>query len=191
MKVVKWLAVIVVVLVLAFVIIGLVLPSSYQVERSVTIDAPPEVVFRYLNDLEQWEHWEPFSKADDSVVVTLGDVTTGVGATQTWTSNDGDGTLTFTMSDPDKGIGYDMQIGEFDPASAEITYEVVDGQVVVTWAMEGDMSLPVIGGYFGVMMDGMVGPMFDEGLRLLKEAAESDTPATPTDQPESGSSDAP
>lgn len=174
-KLLKWVVALVVLLVVAVVLVGLFLPKQYHVERSVTIDAPPEVVFKYLNDLEEWEHWEPWTAGDPSVAVTLGDQTTGVGANQSWTSESGKGTLEFTMADPDKGIAYDLEFEGFDPSTSEMTYEVVDGKTVVTWTMDGEINTPVIGGYFVMMMDSMVGPMYENGLRNLKNVAEVDS----------------
>jgi hypothetical protein len=42
----------------------------------------------------------------------------------------------------------------------------------VTWTNEGDMGSSPINRYFGLMMDSMVGPDFDAGLRNLKALAE-------------------
>ncbi|MEM9415897.1 MAG: SRPBCC family protein [Planctomycetota bacterium] len=183
MKVVKWLAIIVVVLVLAFVLVGVLLPNKYHVERSVTVDAPAEVVFKYLNDLEAWEQWEPWSEDDDSLVVTLGEVTVGEGATQSWTSEAGKGELEFTMSDPEKGISYDLQFDGYAPSTSDMTFEVVDGKTVLTWTMDGTIDMPVVGGYFAMIMDGMVGPYYENGLNKLKEVAEADTGDSSPDEP--------
>ena len=43
----------------------------------------------------------------------------------------------------------------------------------VTWTMSGDMEIPLIGGYFALMMDAMAGKMFDKGLEKLKVTVES------------------
>jgi len=187
LKLIKWAVILVLVLVIAVIVVGLLLPKKYAVERSITIDAPPEVVFAYLNDLEKWEAWEPFSKADSSVVVTLGEDTYGVGATQSWTSDGGNGSLTFTKSDPESGIAYALAFDGFDPSTSTMTYEVVDGKTVLTWTMDGSITTPVIGGYFVMMMDAMVGPMYEDGLDRLKTAAEADAASTdeaPADEDE-------
>ncbi|XAL99699.1 SRPBCC family protein [Phycisphaeraceae bacterium D3-23] len=184
MKVVKWLAIVVVVLVVAFVVVGLFLPNKIHVERSLAIDAPPEVVFKYLNDLEEWEHWEPFSKGDPSIVTTIGEPSAGVGATQSWVGDSGTGSLTFTMADPDKGIAYDLQFDDFEPSTSEMTYEVVDGKTVLTWTMDGSVGVPVIGGYFAMIIEGMVGPEYEKGLGFLRDVAEADTAGESTDEPD-------
>jgi uncharacterized protein YndB with AHSA1/START domain len=187
MKVLKFVVALVLLLVVAVVVVGLFLPKKYDVERSITIDAPPEVVFAYLNDLEKWEAWEPFSKSDASIVTTIGEPSAGVGATQSWTSDGGNGSLTFTMADPDQGIAYDLNFDGYDPAFSRMTYAVIDGKTVLTWSMEGEITTPVIGGYFVLLMDSMVGQMYDNGLANIKETAEADAAAG--DQPEDADGD--
>ena len=54
-----------------------------------------------------------------------------------------------------------------------MSYEDDPGGVRVTWGMTGRMELPVIGGYFCLLMDTMVGPMFDTGLSKLKTVVEA------------------
>lgn len=174
LKVIKWLAIIVVVLVIAVVVIGLLLPNEYEVERSITIDAPPEVVFKYLNDLEEWEHWEPFTEMDPSIVTTIGEPSSGKGATQSWTGDSGNGSLTFTMADVERGIAYDLALEGYDPSTSEMTYEVVDGKTVLTWSMAGKIGVPVLGGYLAASIDSMVGSMYEDGLSNIQKIAEAD-----------------
>ena len=176
-KLLKWVVALVVLVVAGVVVVGLFLPSQYDIERSVTIDAPPQMVFRYLNDLEQWKHWEPFSESDVSIVTQRGVVTAGVGATQSWSGDSGSGSLTFTMADPAKGIAYDLDFDGYDPASAQMLFEGVDGKTVLTWSMQGKVSTPVVGGYFVLLLDAMIGPMYDDGLDNIKRVAEAEVAA--------------
>lgn len=166
----KILAALVLVVVL-LVVGGFVLPTEYSLAREITIDAPPDKVHAYVGDLEKWEQWTPWQDNDPTVEVTFGDKTTGVGASQSWTSQDGPGSLEFTMCDPATGIAYDMKFGE-TPAKSAMTYEFVDGKTKVTWSMEGDMAVPVLGPYLRMMMPGMVGDSFDQGLEKLKSKVE-------------------
>ena len=34
-------------------------PDSFRVERSVSIKAPADKIFPYINDLHQWDAWTP------------------------------------------------------------------------------------------------------------------------------------
>ncbi|MEM1212214.1 MAG: SRPBCC family protein [Planctomycetota bacterium] len=177
----KWLvriAVVIVLLIAAVVVIGLMLPTAYVVERSVVIDAPRDRVHGLIADLVEWERWEPWSAEDATIVVTRGSQTTGVGASQAWTDKMGGGELVFTMADPAKGVGYDMTIGGAMHAKATILHEALgDGKVRVTWRMEGDASgAPVVGGYLAKLLPGAIGPMFESGMQNLK--AEAETPVS-------------
>ncbi|MEM6551644.1 MAG: SRPBCC family protein [Planctomycetota bacterium] len=177
----KWLfriGVVLVLLLAAFVVVGLLLPTDYVVERSVVVDAPRDRVHGLIADLVEWDKWEPWSAEDPTVVVTPGPKTTGVGASQTWTDQTGGGELVFTMSDPAKGVGYDMTIADAMHAKATILHEVLgDGKVRVTWRMEGDASgAPVVGGYLAKLLPAAIGPMFESGMANLKAIAE--TPGT-------------
>ncbi len=107
-------------------------------------------------------------------MVTRGEKTKGVGASQSWVGESGDGALTFTKDSPKEGIEYDLVFddGTYVCQSAMTYSPLEDGETKVTWTMMGDMGTPVIGGYFVLMMDSMVGKMFDKGLVNLKGAVE-------------------
>ena len=53
LKLMKWLVVVLGVLLLAFVITGFLLPSSYALERSIVINAPPEQIHQWIGDLQR------------------------------------------------------------------------------------------------------------------------------------------
>lgn len=181
MRIVVIILLVLILLFAAVVVIGgMMLSKEYELERSVVIAAPPAAIHELVGDLERWDDWTPWKENDPSVQVTLGPKSKGVGASQTWTSNEGDGELTITQSDPQTGIEYDMVFlneGERMSSKGKVTYEIVEGGTKVTWSMGGSIDTAIIGGYFATMMDAMVGPMFEKGLAQLKEAAE--IPAMP------------
>jgi len=176
MKILKGFLFTVLALVVVFVAVGYFLSKDYDLERSIVIHATPAQIHVYVGDLEQWDNWMPWKEADPSIKVTLGEKTKGVGAHQSWTGKDGSGELTFTASDPEKGIEYDMAFIMDDDTRATshcvTRYEKVDGGTKVTWAMKGTMPGAVIGGWFAMLMDSMAGKDFDKGLAKLKALAE-------------------
>ena len=174
MKILKTLLSIIIVLIVIVVVVGLFLPTSYTVERSIVIDAPPAEIHKYVGDLNNWNSWEPWREGDPTIVITHGEKTKGVGASQSWVGDSGDGALTFTKDSPDEGIAYDLVFddGTYESQSAIKYSPLEDGETKVTWTMTGDMGTPVIGGYFVLMMDSMVGNMFDKGLSNLKNTVE-------------------
>ena len=174
MRVLKVIGAVIVILIVIFVIAGLLLPSTYSVERSIVIDATPAEIHEYVGDLNKWEEWEPWTEADPSIDVTRGYKTTGVGANQTRTGDSGNGTLEFIMSSPETGIEYDLVFdGQFESRSAILYEPAKNGGTEVTWIMSGDTEKPVIGGDCAVMIDVMAGDMFEKGLSDLKQVVES------------------
>lgn len=174
MKVVKILGIGLALVIVLIVGISFFLPKEYHVERTVSINAPVEQVHRLTSNLETgWSQWEPWTAADDTIVTTYGDVVEGVGANQFWSSKDGTGDLTFTACDLTNGVKYDLAFnGDQYLSTGEIRYAPTATGTDVTWVMDGEAD-GIIGKYFGVMMDSMVGPMYEDGLDRLKTAVEA------------------
>ena len=162
-------------IILLAIIFGLFLPTEYSLNRSILIHAKSEVIHAYVGDLTKWDLWAPWKEEDPSIVTTYGEQTSGVGASQSWVGKDGDGSLTLTMSSPTKGIEYDLffEAGAYK-CWAAMHYDMVGKDTTnVTWSMKGNMDMPIIGGYFAMMMDSMVGTMFNRGLSNLKNQIEA------------------
>lgn len=166
----------VVILLLVLLLVGLVLPTDYAVSRSVVITADPGKVHRYVADLKLWEEWTPWKENDPSLQVTYGPTTSGIGASQTWKSDGGDGELTLVGVDPNTGIDYSMAFvddGTRYPASGSITHKSVANGTEVTWSMKGDMKgMGFLSGWFATFSDSMMGPLFEQGLKKLKAVVE-------------------
>ncbi len=156
-----------------FIVVGLILPTEYTVTRTEMIQAKPAAIHTHVNDLTQWDAWAPWKDEDPSLIITQGKIKSGVGASQSWVGKDGNGELTFTKSSEKEGIDYDLSFndGAFK-STAFIHYRDLGGNTQVTWTMEGNMTVPVVGGYFAMTMDGMAGPMFERGLTKLKNVVE-------------------
>ena len=161
------------VLLLTVVVVGVIIPNKVDVRRSVEIEAPLESIHQYTNDLEKWGLWSPWLAQDPSIKTAYGEITQGVGASQTWTSASGNGTINFTESSLRKGIEYNMTF-ESDPTlyKAGISYQSKGSTTLVTWYMTGEMKPIIIGNYFSLLMDALVGDSFSLGLDKLKQLAE-------------------
>lgn len=165
---------VIVVLGLAAVFFGLgvfVLDGKYDLSRQVTIKGKPADVHKQVGDLTQWPNWLPFSKHDKSVKTTIAKPT-GVGAKQEWTSDNGNGELTFITCDENKGVEFDMLFDKKYAAKGHISYTPKGEETIVVWRMHGQ-SNDLIGKWMAVAMPYMMGSMFDEGLGDLKKKVES------------------
>jgi hypothetical protein len=167
-------------LVVILAAIGLIAPKDYQVERSVTIQAPAAEVHAWVGELTKWPEWVPWEEDDPTLETTYGEQTTGVGAHQTWTGKDGDGELTFTKCDPEQGIAYEMAFIMEDkrvPATSAMTYRSAEGGgTEVIWTMEGSWKgavPPVMDGWMKILSPWMLGSAFDRGLTKLKGRVEA------------------
>ncbi len=173
-RAIKTLFTVVFVLVVLILVVGILLPSSYTIERSIVIEAPPEEVHTYVGDLKKWGEWTPWKEDDPTIIVTYGEKTKGVGASQYWVGDSGTGSLTFTQDSPASGVEYDLTFdgGTYECRSAMQYNSLSDNETEVTWTMAGDMGQSIVGGYLVLMMDSMIGDMFDKGLSNLKNKVE-------------------
>ena len=159
--------------VLLLIIVGLILPNDVDVRRSVEIQQSKQVIHEYTNNLERWSDWSPWLAADPTIKTTIGEIKSGVGASQSWVGASGSGKLTITESNPENGIVYDMTF-DGDPTvyKAGVSYEDQGASIKVTWYMTGKMKPIIIGNYFAQLMDMLVGSSFQQGLELLKQEVE-------------------
>lgn len=163
-----------------FLVVGLFLPTQYTVTRTQVIQGKPASIHAHVNNLAKWEGWAPWKEEDPTLVVTLGKKSSGVGANQSWVGKDGNGSLTITKSSKKEGIDYDLAFNDGAyKCSAFIHYRDIGGGTHVTWTMQGDIGVAVIGGYLAMSMDSMAGPMFQRGLTRLKNVVEGKKNSSP------------
>jgi hypothetical protein len=167
----KVMLLLVVVAVAAFLLVGFfVLDGKYDLSREITIKGSPEAVHKQVGDLNEWPNWLPFTKNDPSINTTI-EQPTGVGANQHWTGKDGNGKLTFTASDPEKGVEWTMVFDEKYTSKGSMTYSKSGDETRVTWRMTGQND-DFMGKWMALAMPTMVGPMFEQGLADLKKKVE-------------------
>jgi len=70
-------------LILVLVGVAFVLPRSYNIERSATINAKPETIHAQIADLRAWKNWGAWQERDPGMKTEYSTPSTGVGA---WSS---------------------------------------------------------------------------------------------------------
>lgn len=153
---------------------GVFLPQQFSVTKSVIVKGSSSQIHQLTSDLTQWPKWSPWVELDPSVKVTLGDITQGVGASQSWTDDNGGGRLVFLQDHTNKSITYNIWFADSEkPAISTMSYATVNAtQTKIVWTIEGDMQTPVIGFYLAQLMDMLVGPAFTLGLDNIKQEVE-------------------
>jgi uncharacterized protein YndB with AHSA1/START domain len=172
-------------LIFVFALIALVLaalllfastrPDNFHVERSVTIDAPPEKIFPFINDFRQWDAWTPFDK-DPAIKKTYSDSTIGKGAHFAWEGNKkvGIGNITITDSMPPHALLFELHmIKPFEGRNhAAIRLAPVGDATRVTWSLDDKHRLMLKTMRLFMNLDKLIGKDFEVGLHRLKALAE-------------------
>ena len=172
---IKWLVLSLIGIIVILGIVGLLLPRTYHIERSIVINATNEDIYPQIANLRNWENWSVWNtKVDPTMVSQFSGAEEGEGARQTWTGDKmGKGSLTITQADPATGIWYELVFEENFKSPGSIMFEQAGSATRVVWGMSGDMGNNVFGRYMLLIMDRMVGDDFENGLSGLKKISES------------------
>jgi hypothetical protein len=162
-------------LAVAFLIYVALQPSEFRVERTAEIGAPADQIFPLINDLRQFNRWNPFAEADPSIELTYSGAASGVGAAYSWTGKkSGAGQMRIATSLPSSTVTMNLDFTKPFAANniAEFTLADRGASTAVTWAMTGHrpFSHKLMGTLFN--MDKMVGGEFAKGLANLKASVE-------------------
>jgi effector-binding domain-containing protein len=178
MKVLKKILIAILALVVIALVIGFFSPRNVTLERSVTINASAASIFEEINSVKPMQKWGPWAKIDpDGTKYTFEGPASGVGSKVTWVSEHpdvGTGIQSIIESIDNQKVRTELYFGGFDEPSYADLIISADGEFSnVTWTFEGDMSNNPINKLFGLMMEGMLGPSYDEGLQNLKDLVEA------------------
>ncbi len=179
----KKIILILVALILIFLIVGVILPGEYSVERSITIEAPVATVYDQVNDLEKNRNWSPWEENDPTAEFEYGPIAVGVGAYYDWRGDEvGTGRLTITAAEPNRRIDTELAFGDYTTAGASFIFEETAAGVRATWRVTGDYGKNLLARYFGLLVKGIIEENFERGLENLKRVAEA-TPPPPVAVP--------
>jgi uncharacterized protein YndB with AHSA1/START domain len=169
LKGLKWLAL----LIVAFVLIGFVLPGSKHVERSREIAAPPQKIWPLLAEPKQWTAWQPWYAKDPAMKLTYSGAPSGTGAQWAWDSaTQGKGSMSFVRADAPKQLEYLLKFEDMgSTATGTFTLEPAGAGTKVTWAFDTSFGRNPLMRWFGLGLDSMVGQDFETGLERLSAAA--------------------
>ena len=170
----KWTGAIVVLLSIGLVLGGMMLPPTFQVSRSVTVNAPPDKVYALVADPRGWKLWSVWNQRDPAMKIVYSGPESGVGATWAWQSeSEGDGRMSFTVAEPGKRVGFDLDFPDFGTTSkGELIFTPEGSGTRVTWRMDGDTGSNPLYHWFALGADSMIGADFQAGLAKLKAVAE-------------------
>ncbi len=151
-------------------------PDTFRVERTITIQAPPEKIIPFLEDFHQWPAWSPYEKLDPAMKRTLSGAERGKGAVYQWAGNRkaGSGRMEVLEVVPGSKVSIQLEFTEPFESKNLAEFDLVNkgGPTNVTWSMSGPQPYVTKLMSLFVSMDKMIGGDFEAGLANLKTAAE-------------------
>lgn len=143
---------------------------SFNVTKSISIQASPEKVYAIISDYQHWPKWSPWLITEPDVKV---EVKTG-GKEYNWQGKrTGSGEMKMIKENPSQRL--DMIIHFLKPwkSTAPVWFELKQqGQATeVTWGMTG--SLPFFMFFMTKMMTAYIGMDYERGLLMLKDYVET------------------
>jgi uncharacterized protein YndB with AHSA1/START domain len=151
-------------------------PDTFAVERSTTIAAPAGTLFPLINDMRQFNAWNPYARKDPAMKAEYSGAAAGPGAVFDFHGNKDVGRGRISITGASAPSSVTMQLDMWEPFEGHNTVNftlVPDGAGTrVTWAMHGPSAFitKLMGIFFN--MDQMIGRDFEAGLANLKQLAE-------------------
>ena len=150
--------------------------DTYVVERSLRIDAAPQVLFDMTSNFRNWEEWSPWEELDPNMEKRFHGDDGSVGSGYSWKGNRkaGQGRMTISELQSPNRVAIDLRFEKPFKSQSVNTFELTpeDGGTNVTWTMTGSHNwMSKIMGVF-MPMDKLVGKDFEKGLAKLKAVAE-------------------
>ena len=166
MKILKIILIVLVAIIALLLVVAVFLPSEVTVERSAVIEAPDSVVYDYITDFTERANWDPWLEMDPDAKVTLNEIPNGVGAGYAWEGEvTGSGKMVIDEVVENKSVKSTIKFFAPQTGEGKIEWrlEPVENGTNLTWVFNSEMGYP-IERFFGLMMDGMLGPSLEKGL---------------------------
>lgn len=174
MKALKTIGIVLLALVVVVLMLGLIAPKSYDVSRSIVINAPREAVFTHLQTFENQATWSPWVARDPNMEASVTGTDGTVGAINRWKSKtEGNGEQEITTILPNERFETKIRFAGMGESNASLTTSDADGGTKVIWNMNGNMPFPWNAMGLFMNFDKMIGNDFETGLTKLKTIMES------------------
>ncbi|WP_276495938.1 SRPBCC family protein [Pontibacter litorisediminis] len=148
------------------------LPSEIEVQQSVYLQQPPEVIYPYLNNPTEWGHWSVLNKENDPSMIHLyGGPLQGKGARLQWSGDRvGEGQLILTESTQPGTIAY-RQNNADDTTSVLGTFTLMParGGTQLVWRQHSVLQQSPLAKLRGVLQKYKMQQDMTQGLQGLQQ----------------------
>ena len=168
MKLIKGFIIAIIGLFIMITLISLLIPSKVMVARGVVVNMNAEKVFPQISKLSNWKKWQPVLKGDSVKVSYNADSTSCQ-----WETNGKLNTLVIDSA-KDNAVYVSLQRkGETDVKNVLVILPLSDTNAVqVEWRAVTKLKWYPWEKFYGIFIDKLSGPGYDEALKSLKEYVE-------------------
>jgi hypothetical protein len=155
--------------------VGLILPKTVEIERSIEIEKPVDQIFTQVSNLKNMSTWSPWREYDPDMIITFEGEDGKVGSVYKWTGNNNVGSGDMKVTHIIENERVDLQLNFIEPyaSTSNVYFTFADnlGNTLVTWGYHEKAPIPknLMMVLFGVKK--MLSKEFDKGLRNLKEVS--------------------
>lgn len=165
---------ILVILVLAWLLIAVFLPSRVVLRSEVWIKAPGATLFTQVNNLQNWRHWSPFERFDSTLHIRYEGPEAGMGAVMHWINSRSDsGMQVITQSVPFSFIQFKLDFFRKTSVIETFSFNQEGDSTLVSWKIIMDSLAYPVGRWMGLFMPALMSKMMNQGLMNLKTLAEA------------------
>jgi hypothetical protein len=176
MKLLRNILIGILILIAVFVLTGFLLPKEMVFQRSIIVNANKAEVFGLISDFGHFNEFSPWFAMDTLQKTSVSGTPGEPGYRYEWESTNtdvGKGRLTRISTVPNDSVINELDLISFNMKSRdEWILEDTAGMVKVTWRYSGSSGNNIILRYLSLLIDGMMGPVFNSGLDRLKTRSE-------------------
>jgi hypothetical protein len=167
---------IVLVLIALTVVLALLAPKEYEINRSISINKPLEEVFTYLKSLKEQDDWSPWAEKDPNREKSFTGIDGEVGCISAWKGNKGVGEGEQEITNIVENVSVETQLRFLKPfksiSDAYLRVKKEGEGTQVIWGFRGKHKFPVSIMMLFMNMDKAIGKDFEYGLNKLKNTLE-------------------
>jgi hypothetical protein len=154
-------------------LLSLLIPSRVIVSRGVVINKTASLVFAEISDLHNWKHWQPVFKADSAKINFIENNTGKVDSCE-WVSNGKKNIIHITARAENQITAMLGREGENEVTNVISILPLPDSnRVQVEWKSLTKLKWYPWEKFYGIFVEKITGPGYEDALNSLKSYAES------------------
>ena len=139
---------------------------SGKIEASIEIEAPADVVYKKVANLQNWPTWAASWKKDSTMTTIYSGEKSGLGAKMSWSGIDGGGSLEIIEANFAINLKNELIFEDMPPSYSVWTFEETDKGTRVTWSFQDELP------FYVRFMQLFISPKLEEGLIGLNKLCE-------------------